>query len=225
MDFSDTTVVIPAKDEPAIVKVANGVLKSLDNCRVIILFNGYGGNPPAFSDKRVRCYSAPLGKGNAIIMLHRRRLVKTKIMCFIDGDATYEPRNLRRMVPLARERYGMVLGNRFRSIDRKAMPRFIEVGNGVITFFANLLYGMRLEDSQTGLRAMRTSAFESLDLQEKGFGIESEMNIKMRKAGFSIGEVDADYYVRIGETKQRKVIDGIKLLFIDFKFIFYKHRH
>jgi hypothetical protein len=123
---------------------------------------------------------------------------------------------------MVRKGYDMALGDRFRKLDRRSMPLFIEFGNKVITVVANILYGMWLGDSQTGIRALETSVFQSLDLREKGFGIESEMNIKMRKAGYRIGEAPARYYVRVGESKQMKSIDGLRLLGIDFKFLFYR---
>ena len=221
MDFSDTTVVIPAKDEPAIYKVANDVLVSLKNCKVIVLYNGYNGKKVRFSNNRIASYPAPLGKGRAIMHLSKKGFVKTPIMCFIDGDATYEPRNLKKMVEMVRGGYDMVLGNRMAKLTRESMPMSIETGNKIITIVANVLYGMHLYDSQTGLRAMKTSAFESLELTEPEFGIETEMNIKMKKTGYKIGEVAADYYPRIGESKQMKIKGGIEHVIRDFHFLFY----
>ena len=224
MDFSDTTVVIPAKDEKAIFEVANGVLSALPGCKALVLYHGYGGKPLRFKDPRVKAYPAPNGKGRAIIMMQKRGLVKTPILCFIDGDATYEPKNLKGMVEMVRRDYDMVLGNRLDGITIESMPKSIQFGNKVITLVVNLLYGLSLRDSQTGLRALRTRSFQSLDLVEKQFGIETEMNIKMKRSGLKIGEVRADYYPRVGETKQMKMTGGIKHIFIEFRFLFYRPR-
>jgi hypothetical protein len=78
---------------------------------------------------------------------------------------------------------------------------------------------MGLKDSQTGLRAIRTGAVKKMVLKEPGFGIESELNIKFRKAGFKVGETPIRYFIRVGESKQMKLIDGVKLLLLDFKFL------
>jgi hypothetical protein len=118
----------------------------------------------------------------------------------------------------------MVLGNRLDGITLESMPRSIQFGNRVITLFANLLYGLRLRDSQTGLRALRTGDFQALDLIETQFGIETEMNIKMKRRGLRLGEARADYYPRVGETKQMKMTGGIKHLFIELRFLFYRPR-
>ena len=224
MDFSDTTVAIPALEEPGIWKVDSDVHRALPKVKIMVLWRGYKNRAPRFKEKGVITIpQESLGKGTVIMQIHRERYIKTPIMCFIDGDATYEPRNLRRLVEMVRSgKCDMALGNRLAKIERKTMPSFIQVGNRIITLVANMLYGMNITDSQSGLRAMRTDAFYSLDLREKYFGTESEMNIKMSRMGYRVSEAPADYYLRVGHSKQRKVWDGLKLLMADFKFVFYR---
>ncbi len=223
MDFSDATVAIPALEEPGIWKVVSDTNRALPGVKIIVLWKGYKNRAPRFKEKGiVTIPQESLGKGTVIMQIKRERYIKTPIMCFIDGDATYEPRNLRRLIEMVRSgECDMALGNRFHKIDSKTMPGFIQFGNRVITVVANLLYWMNITDSQTGIRAIRTKAFYTLELREKRFGTESEMNIKMKKMGYRIAEAPADYYVRMGESKQMKVLDGLKLVLTDFKFLFY----
>lgn len=222
MDFSDTTIVIPALEEEGIWRVVTDTRRALPGAEILVMWKGYNDKAPIFKEKGVRTVKQEsIGKGTVIIQVQRHRLVKTAIMGFIDGDATYEPKDFVKLVQMVRSGYDMALGNRFHSIDRKSMPFFIEFGNKVITWVANILYFMTLSDSQTGIRAIRTSAFQAVELKEKRFVIEEEMNIKMRKMGCKIGESPAKYYVRVGESKQMKFIDGIRLLAGDFKFLFY----
>jgi hypothetical protein len=227
VDFSDTTVVVPAKNEPAVRKVVDGVLSALPMCRVLVMYRDYD-RDPLFRNSRVRMVHAVNGKGMLVQQVQRRHLVKTPIMCLIDADSTYEPRDLRALVRMVRNGHDMALGNRFaKRISAAAMPPRIQFGNKVITKVANLLYGLSLHDSQTGIRAIRTSAFESLDLHEPRFGIESEMNIKMARRGFRIGEAPASYYPRVGESKQTKGIDSVEHILIELKFLGYspKDKH
>jgi hypothetical protein len=141
-------------------------------------------------------------------------------MCFIDGDATYDADDLKKVVERVRHGADLALGNRLKTLNRKAMPAFVEFGNKVITDTANLLYRMHVQDSQTGLRAIKKKVFDALMLKEQYFGMESEMTIKARKMGFRIEEVPIRYYMRVGSSKQMKLVDGIKLLLLDFKFLF-----
>jgi glycosyltransferase involved in cell wall biosynthesis len=220
MDYSDTTVMIPVKNEPAAGRVARETLKKLNGCKVLVVYKGdrkiLGIN---FKDKRMRIVEQhDSGKGRGV--RHALRFVNTKILCLIDGDATYSVDDLKKVIRMVRDGVDMAIGNRFENLDRKAMPFFIEFGNKIITATANLLYGMSINDSQTGLRAIRRSALMKLKLTEPGFGIESELNIKFRKAGFKIEETPIRYSVRVGTSKQMKLVDGIKLFLLDFKFLF-----
>ena len=223
--YSDTTIVIPVKDEPAVWNVAKGVATSLPGSTIIIIYKsasgrlGYGKRGMSFERGRlILVRQRDNGKGLACI--RAARMVKTPIMCLIDGDATYEPDDLKAMVGQVRKGVDMVLGNRLANVELEAMPRFIQTGNGILTATANLLYGMDIKDSQTGIRAIRLSSWRKMALSEKNFGIESEMNIKARKRGLKVLEIPVHYYLRVGTTKQRKVVDGIKLFLMTFKFLF-----
>lgn len=220
MDYSDTTVVIPVKDEPAVGRVAKSVLKTLANCKVIVIYKDENDKRYVnFKSKNMKVM-AQRGSGKGVACVQAAKLIDTDIMCFIDGDATYDANDLKKVVNLVRHGADLAMGNRFHSLDRSAMPFFIEFGNRVITVVANILYNLHLEDSQTGLRAIKKSAFDVLDLHEPGFGIETEINVKSRAKGFKIVETPIRYYKRVGESKQVKVPDGLKLLLLDFKFLF-----
>jgi hypothetical protein len=45
------------------------------------------------------------------------------------------------------------------------------------------------------------------------------MNIKARKKGYTIVETPAEYYVRVGMSKQFKLLDGVKLFLLNFKLL------
>lgn len=222
MDYSDTTVIIPVKDEPAVGRVARAVLKTLENCKVIVIYKDEKDKRHVnFRNKNLRLV-AQKGSGKGTAVVQAAKLANTDIMCLIDGDATYDANDLKKVVNLVRHGADLALGNRFKSLDRESMPHFIEFGNRVITIVANILYNLHIEDSQTGLRAIRKSAFDSLILNEEGFGIETEMNVKSGAKGFKIVETPIHYYKRVGESKQVKVPDGLKLLMLDLKFLFNK---
>ena len=100
--------------------------------------------------------------------MQRHRYVDTKIMCLIDGDATYEPRDFVKLVGMVRRGYDMALGNRFDRLDRGSMPLFHRVRQQGHNGCRQPALPDVASDSQTGIRAIRTSAFQSLDLRERG---------------------------------------------------------
>ena len=99
------------------------------------------------------------------------------------------------------------------------MPAYVKFGNGVLTTTGNLLYGLRINDSQTGSRAIKTAVFRNMKLRETHFGIETEMNVKARKMGYRIVELPINYYIREGTPKHSKPFGGLKLLALNFKLL------
>lgn len=220
-DYSDTTVMIPVKDEPAVATVAKQVLKSLPKCSIFVIYKGYNDKLELDIKSDSITVMKQKGSGKGVAVVQAANEIHTDIMCMIDGDATYEADDLRELVKIVREgNADMAIGNRLSHVKKEAMPAFIVIGNNIITVVADLLYGMNLRDSQTGIRAIRKSAFDSIKFKEERFGIETEMDVKFHKKGFKIAEIPTKYYKRVGESKQMKLIDGIKLLLIDFKFLF-----
>ena len=220
MDYSDTTVMIPVKDEPAVEAVTKKVLNSLPGCKVLVIYKGYGENLKLGIEDNNLTVMKQEGSGKGVAVVQAAKNIHTDIMCLIDGDETYEVNDLKKLVELVRGGADMAIGDRLYGIDVEAMPTFIQIGNKTITVVADILYGMKLKDSQTGVRAIRKTAFDSIEFKERYFGIETEMDVKFHKRKFKVVEIPTKYYKRIGESKQMKLIDGIKLLALDFKFLF-----
>ncbi len=219
MDYSDTTVIIPVKNEPAAGRVAKEALEKLPGCKVLVIYKGDRKILNLdFENGNMRVVEQH-GAGKGVAVRQALKLIDTAILCLIDGDATYDVDDLKTVIKKVREGADMATGNRFAKLDKDAMPFIVRFGNGILTDTANVLYGMSLKDSQTGLRAIRKESLSKIELQEPEFGIEEEMNIKFRKAGFKTEEVPISYHIRVGESQHMKLSGGIKLLLIDFKFL------
>ncbi len=216
MDYSDTTVVVPVKDEPATEKVVKSVLRALPGCRALVIYKG----SPYIKMRHVGVavvQQRSTGKGRALVEAAGR--VHTPITCFIDGDGTYEARDLRKLVALVRSGADMAIGNRMGRVTEKTMPGYVQLGNRVLTLTGNLMFGLKLKDSQTGLRAIRTAVFKKLGLREVNFGVESEMNIKCKKLNCKIVEIPTSYYVRVGTSNMFKPFGGVRLFLMHFKLL------
>jgi len=217
MSYGDTTVIVPVRDEPATERIVRDIFRVMPGAKALVIYKG----KPNISLRGRNLRVVPQkgsGKGTAVIQA--AKLVRTPIMCIIDGDATYDVKDLKKATDLVKGGADMVTGNRMDHIDPKAMPGYIRFGNRVLTTMCNVLYGTHLVDSQTGLRAIRKSAFDKMQFTETHFGIETEMAVKFRKRDFKLVEIPIKYYPRVGETKHVKGLGGIKLFFITFKFLF-----
>jgi len=127
----------------------------------------------------------------------------------MDGDNTYDAYEIPMLIdPIVNGHADVCLGNRFARMEPGAMNARNRLGNRMITRVINGLYGLKLKDSQSGFRALRKSALDSLDLDEDGMPFASEMIIDARKKSLRIVEVPVTYRQRIGEPKLKAYKDG-----------------
>jgi len=221
LDYKDTTIIIPVKDEPYAEEVIDSIERSLKGSKIILIYAGKLYVKKKHSNLEI-IKQIGFGKGSACIQAMKK--VKTKITCFIDGDKTYNVNDLKKLINEIRNGADMAIGNRFAKMEKDAMPKYVIFGNNILTALENILYGLNIKDSQTGLRAFKTEIFEKLNIQEQEFGIESEMNIKAKKMNYKIVEIPIFYYPRKSNDKPKhfKPLGGFKLLFITFKYLFKK---
>src|SRR5690348_10681648 len=127
-----------------------------------------------------------------------------------DADGTYPIGELGRFVALLDEGNDLVLGSRFKgTIHAGAMPwsnRFI--GNPILTGLLNRMFGVHVSDAHCGMRAVRRSALEQLDLHSSGMEFASEMVFKAFRRKLHVGEVPIDYFPRTGESKLSRFSDA-----------------
>jgi hypothetical protein len=92
--------------------------------------------------------------------------------------------------------------------DGAMIPLHRYVGNPLLTWILNLVFGTSYSDTHSGFRAIRADALKKLNLQSTGMEFASEMLVKASKAGLKISEVPITYYPRIGPSKLTSFSDG-----------------
>jgi glycosyltransferase involved in cell wall biosynthesis len=127
-----------------------------------------------------------------------------------DSDNTYDFMELPRLVAPLRAGHDLVMGSRFMGrILPGAMPwanRYI--GNPLLTGLLNLLFGLRITDGHSGLRAFTRQAYDRMQLQTTGMEFASEMIIKASLARLKIAEVPITYHPRRGTSKLQRLGDA-----------------
>jgi len=91
------------------------------------------------------------------------------------------------------------------------LHNFLYFGNRAIAFAHNLLNGVAMRDPLTGLRVVRAEIIKNWRPLSKGFDIEVEINLTVRRAGYKIVEIPINYRPRIGE-KKLKLRHGFEIL-------------
>ncbi len=84
----------------------------------------------------------------------------------------------------------------------------------VLTRTMKGLFSLPVEDSQSGMWAIRKSLLDGLDLTSDGMAFSEELKIKAFARGKST-EIPIPYFCRVGRSKLRVLQDGLgNLLFL-----------
>ncbi|HZQ57201.1 MAG TPA: glycosyltransferase family 2 protein [Acidimicrobiales bacterium] len=129
------------------------------------------------------------------------------VVCFMDGDASLDPRHLSRVAdPVLEERADLVLGARV-PVGARAWPLHARVANIVLA--AEVRRRTRLELRDIGpMRAARRDALVALGLRDRRFGWPLEMVVRAAHAGWRISEVPVPYAPRQGRSKVTGTVRG-----------------
>lgn len=106
--------------------------------------------------------------------------------------------------------------NRFAKLEAGSMHFSNKVGNILLTVFTNLLFGVKLKDSQSGMWIISKDILPKLNLTSDGMPFSQEIKIEAFRK-FKSEEIPGFYKKRLGVTKLSKIKDGFGNLLHLFK--------
>ena len=139
-----------------------------------------------------------------------------------DADLEYDPMDLRHLlVPLVDGRADAVLGSRYLNATgtRRVLYFYHSMINKGLTLVSNLFTDLDLTDMETCYKLFRRELIQSLNLEEKRFGIEPEMVSKLAHSKARIYERGISYDGRTYEEgKKIGWRDGVRALYCLFHY-------
>jgi glycosyltransferase involved in cell wall biosynthesis len=113
-----------------------------------------------------------------------------------DADLEYDPIDYFKLLPLVIEgKAKVVYGSRFKGKGKfSTLSHYL--GNKLLTWVTNLLYGVALTDMETCYKLIPTALVKSLALKANRFDFEPEITAKILKRGYKITEVPISYQGR-----------------------------
>ncbi|GIH79734.1 glycosyltransferase family 2 protein [Planobispora longispora] len=131
----------------------------------------------------------------------------SEIVCFMDADASLDPRQLPSVAePVREDRGDLVLGRRVPR-SAAAWPVHARAGNAVLAASLRRRTGARLYDLGP-MRAARRAGLLGLNLTDRRFGYPLEMVLRAAAAGWRITEARVDYLPRAGRSKVTGTVRG-----------------
>jgi glycosyltransferase involved in cell wall biosynthesis len=127
-----------------------------------------------------------------------------------DADNTYDFYEIPRLVEPLKKGADFVIGSRFKgTINPGSMaPLHRYIGNPLLTWMINIIFGTHFSDTHSGFRAITREALDHLNLKTGGMEFASEMLVMASKEHLKIVEVPIDYYPRQAPSKLHSFADG-----------------
>ncbi len=210
----NVTVIIPTlNEEEAVGKVIEEVRRAGYNN--ILIVDGYS------SDRTVEIANSlgvrvvyQMGHGKSMAIKTGIDYAQTPFIAVLDGDGTYDPKDIDRMLEAALEKdCDHVIGYR---MDRENMPILHRIGNKIISTLISLLMGQRVKDPCSGIYLLRTNLAKQLEITATGFDIEAEIVCQSLTYG-RVVEVPVRYRKRIGRGKLKTWSAGFRIVLTALK--------
>ncbi|MEM3905420.1 MAG: glycosyltransferase family 2 protein [Nitrososphaerota archaeon] len=203
----DVTIIIPTLNEEKAIGLVLDELIGLgyDKDKIIVV-DGYSKDNTVkiALEKGVKVlYQHGPGKAGAIQTALES--INTPYILVMDGDYTYDPRGIEYMLKHA-DKYDEIIG-----VRKSNISTLHKLGNRIINFTFNILFGSRLSDVCSGMYLIRVEALKDLEFKSRNFGVEVEIAAHISQTG-RITEVPINYRKRIGGRKLKSFRDGLNII-------------
>ena len=91
------------------------------------------------------------------------------------------------------------------------MPGMLRFGNRVISSLVKILYGVNIEDTQSGYRAFSSQAYRKIRWTASDYSMETEMIAKVGKHNLKYSKIEIKT-IYIDKYKGTTVMDGLKIV-------------
>ena len=221
------TIIIPCFNEKqTILTVIQNVKNNLIDGDEIIIVDDFSSdgtrnllnnlNDPMI---KVKYHDKNYGKGKAINTALKENL--KEVVIIQDADLEYNPDEYTILIePFLKTNADIVYGSRFLGSQKYNRLHLFwhSVANKILTLICNICTNLNMTDMETGYKAFKKDAIKSIEIEEKSFGVEPEITVKLAKKKFIFYEVPVSYAGRSYE-EGKKI--GIKDAFRAIYCIFY----
>lgn len=218
------SVIIPVYNERATLPLILERVQKQKPAEIIIVDDAssdgseeYLKNYKAENVKIIR-HEKNFGKGAAVRTGFQA--ASNEVVLIQDADLEYDPSEYERLLkPIFEGRADVVYGSRFVGNEPHRVSYFWHyIGNRFLTTLVNLFTNLNLTDMESGYKAFRKTALDSIKLVENDFSIEPEFTIKLARKGYRFYEVGISYHGRTyAEGKKIRWTDGVKAVYAIFK--------
>ena len=229
--FMNLTVVVPFYNEEKFIKESVSKLVSVNVAQYIYLVDDFStDNSPVIAKElaeqfdNVKLFSKNVNEGKGSCLRFIQSEIITTHVVMHDADLEQNPYDLLNIFNAAKEnKNSLIIGSRtLGQGNRVKMYKYLSFANQILSKIFNLLHLTKVSDISSGYIMYSIEFLNSVDIKERGFGIEVELLSKFIKSDKNIIEIPIDYLGRTySEGKKIKLIDGINIFFKIIKYRFF----
>jgi glycosyltransferase involved in cell wall biosynthesis len=166
-------------------------------------------------DQRLTLVRHPANRGKGAALHTAAEHASGDYLVVCDADLEYAPEDIPALLaPVEAKEAEVVYGTRSFG-SNTAFSFWYVIGNKAVTMWANLLFNTWITDVETCFKLLPAPLFRTLELGERGFGIEAEITGKLLKRGHRPFEVPISYTARTREEgKKLTWRDGVAAVWI-----------
>ncbi|HEX6526951.1 MAG TPA: glycosyltransferase family 2 protein [Streptosporangiaceae bacterium] len=204
-DAPEIDVVLPCLNEAGALP---WVLSRMpDGFRAIVADNGSTDGSAVIAADHGACVVSVPQRGFGAACHAGLLAAKSDIVCIMDADASFDPRDLPVVAePVRTGDVDLMLGRRSVT-GRGAWPAHARLGNMVLAAELRRRIGVPVRDLGP-MRAARREALLALPMSDRRFGYPLEMVVRAAEAGWRIAEADVPYHPRTGKSKVTGTVRG-----------------
>ncbi|AGK62045.1 glycosyltransferase, TIGR04182 family [Archaeoglobus sulfaticallidus PM70-1] len=213
MDLDRVCVIIPTLNEEEAIGHTIDEFKKEGFNNIFVIDGNSTDRTREIARKKGAKVEVQSGKGKGQAVAEAFKLVDSDVIILVDGDGTYPAKDAKKLLdPIFKDVADHVVGNRLKNYEKGAFTRLNLFGNKIINFIFRLFYGVELYDILSGYRALRKELYKSVELQKRGFEVETELTVETISKGFRMVEVPIEYRKRGGKTKLNPLKDGWRIV-------------
>ena len=200
--MTELTIVMPCYNEGTriyrnIIELATQVEKFCDNFRIIVVNDGSTDDTEQeiqrakLADSRVGVISYPENRGKGFAVRRGMLSAKSEYVAFIDADLELPPHLLEGFLKEAGDGADIVIGSKMHPDSQVEYPFMRKVMSTGYYWFLKVLFGLKLKDTQTGIKLFRTASIQPIlkVMRTSRFSFDIELLAIATKKGLVIKEM------------------------------------
>jgi glycosyltransferase involved in cell wall biosynthesis len=198
-----SVVMIAMNEEMSVGLVIDSIRQAVSDAEIIIVDSSHDRTPEIAAAKGAKVIRQfpPLGYGPAMDLALRS--ASGEVVVTLDCDNTYPAERIPAMVrAVIEDGYDLVDGSRL-ATKPAAMPLLNYLANWGFAALASILFGRRLTDLHSGMRAYRKTLIDELKYDSDGAALPVELLLRPVKMGKAVKLDFVEYRRRLGLSTMR----------------------